>query len=295
MARLKHVHLSQSGEDVNVIEKQREEIASNAALGQSKEVEYKQRIFRLVDTKRGDAKLTMQGIMDIPDENGIMARVRLLKGHPEKWQSKQKDLLPDYIRANRREFDFQNKTLMVDSSDANAVWFFENHPCNVDSKNKQIGKKHYFYEWNPDRQAKAEREIRLKKVDAIKFASTATVEKMRKHALYLGISFSDAVGMPKTDDAIRNDYELYAEAEPIRFMESADSKDVEISFMIKKAIQDARIDLGRQPNQVFWADGGFICRVPVARKEVDYLIELAQTNNDEGKKFLEQLQGLVQN
>lgn len=294
MATRKHIQLSEQGEEVDLLAKQREEIASQAAVGASNEVPVGFRIFKLVDTKRGNMPVIIQGIIDIYNpESKRKERVRILKGHPEVWQSKQKDISPEYIRANRATYEFQNKTYMLNNGDSNSCWLFENHPCNVDSPNKEAGRKYYFYEWNPERQAKAEREMRLKKVDAIKAASTMPVEKMRKHALYLGISFSDDVGMPKTDDAIRNDYELYAEAEPERFMQSADSKDVEISFLVKKAIQDARIDLGRQPNQAFWADGGVICRIPVGRKEVDYLIELALTNSEDGKRFLEQLQGIV--
>ena len=50
--------------------------------------------------------------------------------------------------------------------------------------------------------------------------------------------------------------------------------------------------MGGQSGNVTWGAGGGICRVPVGRNTHEYLIELALTNSDDGKRFLSQLQDL---
>ena len=113
---------------------------------------------------------------------------------------------------------------------------------------------------------------------------------MRKHCNYLGISFTDELGMPKSNEAIRNDYELYAEAQSAKFMQSAGSKEVEIAFVIKKALIDNKIDVNSRKGSAYWAnDGGFICKIPADKKPANYLVEYAMFPQEECKAFLEQL------
>ena len=57
---------------------------------------------------------------------------------------------------------------------------------------------------------------------------------MRKHANFLGIQFTDELGLPKSNDALRNDYEIYAESQPAKFMQSAGTKEVEVSYVLKR-------------------------------------------------------------
>ena len=69
---------------------------------------------------------------------------------------------------------------------------------------------------------------------------------------------------------------------------------VDIQYLVKQAIIEAKIDLTGQAGNALWAGGkGFICKIPVGRKPYEYLTELAMTNSDEGKSFKEQLQTLV--
>jgi len=86
---------------------------------------------------------------------------------------------------------------------------------------------------------------------------------------------------------------LFAKREPIKFQQSLESKEVEIAFLIKKAIIDSKIDLGNSSGMVSWAQGGQIARIPANRKPHEYLLELAMTNNQEGQAFLEQLQRVI--
>jgi hypothetical protein len=166
--------------------------------------------------------------------------------------------------------------------------------ANLDNPNKKGTRKITFFQWNPQRTAELEREKRVAKVKAIKHASLATDEEMRKHCNYLGILFTDELGMPKSNEALRNDYELYAEAQPNKFMESAGSKEVEIAFIIKKALIDNRIDVNSKKGSAYWAnDGGFICKIPSDKRPESYLVEYAMYPQDECKAFLEQLKKLM--
>jgi hypothetical protein len=117
---------------------------------------------------------------------------------------------------------------------------------------------------------------------------------MKKLASFFNISFVDEIGMPKTDEGVRSELMLRADNNPEVFEKYIDSQEVEISYLIKRAILDAKIDLTGQHGNAIWANGkGFIAKIPAGRKPYEYLTELAMTNSDEGRKFKEQLQTLI--
>jgi hypothetical protein len=120
------------------------------------------------------------------------------------------------------------------------------------------------------------------------------VGKMRKLASFLGVIFYDDLGQPKTDEGIRTELMIKADNDPVGFSKYLDSKEVDIAYMVKRAILDAKIDLTGQSGNAIWANGkGFIAKIPSTRKPYEYLTELAMTNSDEGKAFLEQLQTVI--
>jgi hypothetical protein len=85
---------------------------------------------------------------------------------------------------------------------------------------------------------------------------------------------------------------LYAKRNPFLFRDLINnkSKEVEISYLIKKGILSAKIDVGSQPGRAFWANGGgLIGIIPPKRQALDYLTELALTNTEEGRTFQKQL------
>ena len=293
MARLKDVNYSQSGgEDSiqqvrNIAEAQIaiHEAPSNSGLT------YK--VFKLTDTgKKG--KYHMEGIDDVWDpDKKKMVRIRLLRGYPSIYMDDQKNLEPQFISSNRRSLVFDARILRIPDYDTTAIEFLEKCNSNVDNPHKKGTRKLTFFEWNPQRQAEVERKKRLDRIEAIKFATMASVEDMRKHANYLGINATDDLGFPKSDDAMRNDYELYAESQPNKFMQSAGSKEVEVAFVVKRAILDSKIDLTAKAGSAYWAnDGGFICKIPTGVRPQDYLVEYAMLPQEESKQFLNQLKKL---
>lgn len=294
MAKLKaagvsHVH---SYDNESVRENRQYEESQAAQSGAVRNgVTYK--VYKLTDTtKKG--KYHMEGVDDVWNpKNNRMERIRLLNGFPSLSIEDQKHLEKAFLEKNRRSLVFDARILRVPDWDMAAIEFLEKSNANIDNPNKKGTRKLTFFEWNPHRQAEIERKKRIAKVEAIKYASMASTEEMRKHSNYLGINFTDELGFPKSDEALRNDYELYAEAQPNKFMQSAGSKEVEVAYIVKKAILDNKIDVHSKRGSAYWAgDGGFICKIPGTAHPKDYLVEYAMMPNDESQQFLSQLKKL---
>src|SRR6202012_5419773 len=119
---------------------------------------------------------------------GKMERIRLLAGVDTIWQKEQKDTSEDYVRQNRRSLQFEGKYLRIPDWDSTAIEFARTCRSFVESPAfKNRGSRHAFFEWNPARQAQEAAKRNQKKLEAMKIALTAEVEKMKKHAFYLGI------------------------------------------------------------------------------------------------------------
>jgi hypothetical protein len=87
---------------------------------------------------------------------------------------------------------------------------------------------------------------------------------------------------------------IKADTQPDIFERLVDSKEVEISWLVRRAIIEAKIDLTAQQGTALWASGkGFIAKIPSNKKPYEYLTELAMTNSNEGRQFKEQLETIV--
>jgi hypothetical protein len=297
MAKLKAVgitefNLSQQGEFVNSRQQEEASVALNEAPVSDQGTTFK--IFKLSDTKK-NGKYHMEGIDDVWNpKKERMERIRLLRGYPSIWVEDQKGLEKSFVEQNRRSLIFDRRVLRVPEYDMEALEFLSLCNANLDNSNRKGTRKITFFQWNPQRTAELERAKRVAKIEAIKYASLASDEEMRKHCHYLGILFTDELNMPKSNEALRNDYELYAEAQSVKFMQSAGSKEVEVAFVVKKALIDNRIDVNSKKGSAYWSnDGGFICKIPQDKQPETYLVEYAMYPQDECKAFLEQLKKLM--
>lgn len=252
-------------------------------------VETTYKVYKLKHGGKGNVGLHGEDDVVNP-KTGRVERVRLVRGVPSIWSSEQKDLDRNYIGNNIRQLVFEDRTLRIASHDATALEFLQVCNSNVDNKNKTKATKYEIFEWNPRRQAEAAALKRQKRLEAIKAAMQQPFDVVRKHGSYLNIKFTDELGEPFDEAGLRNEYELKAEEVPEDFLNSLGSQAVDITYQVKRAIRDSRIDLGRQANQAFWTDGGFICQIPQNRESAAYLIELAGTNTEEGRAFKERLQ-----
>jgi len=297
MAKLKAIGIrefnqSQQGEIVNTRQQEEASVALNEAPASASGTTFK--IFKLSDTKK-NGRYHMEGIDDVYNpKKDRMERIRLLRGYPSIWVEDQKGLEKTFVEQNRRSLIFDRRVLRVADYDKEAIEFLTLCNANLDNPHRKGTRKVTYFQWNPKRTAELERAKRVAKVEAIKYASLASDEEMRKHCNFLGITFVDELGMPKSIEALRNDYELYAEAQPNKFMQSAGSKEVEIAFVVKKALIDNKIDTTTKRGSAYWSNnGGFICKIPADKKPQHYLVEFAMFPQDESRAFLEQLNKLM--
>ena len=267
------------------VEHEYSEIAKSDAAESSMEFV----IFKLVNTKK-KGRVYIDSINDsINPETNKVERMRLLAGVDKIWLKEQKDVTEDYAKGNRRSLIFEGKILRIPSWDITAIEYARNCSHCIDNPKRRSGSKTEFFEWNPKKQAEEALKKQHFMIDAMQKALTVSEETMKKHALYLNISFIDEVGFPKQSESIRRDYALKAQQDPKRFMETIDSPLVEISFLVKKALSDAKIDVGRERNKAFWGTGKFICSIPPHQSVHEYLVEFASAVSPESKDFLEQL------
>lgn len=299
MAKSKHgaistAHINESSRSLDAEQLYRQEqeegysqVALGAASAASSESEWV--VFKLVNTKK-KGRVYIDYINDtFNPETGKVERMRLLTGIDKIWLKDQKEVTKEYDNANRRSLVFEGKICRLPSWDKTAIEFLRNSSHCIDNPSRKSGSKTEFFEWNPAKQAEAAKQKQMLKIEAMKKAFSVDDEHMKKHALYLGISPIDEVGLQKTIDAIRNEYAMKADLNPKAFMDSFSSPLVEISFLVKKALNQAKIDIGRERNKAYWATGKFICSILGHQTPIDALIELASSNTAEGKEFLTEL------
>jgi hypothetical protein len=253
-------------------------------------------VLRLVDTSRRGG-LNVEGIVyNVTNpKTGKPDTLRLLTGIYTPWQSEQLGTYTDkQLGKMRRSIRFEDKVCVIPPKDVAAVEFVKNCPANIDSPNYGHGNKHTFYVHDPKRQADEQLAEALKAMEQVQYAATCEEMAMRRHANYLGVVSHDEFGILKDVSVIRREYMLKAQTDYKTFKDTKDAPVVMVSYLIKRAIQDNRIDIGKRPGMAYWAAGGFICKVPNATKAVDYLIEFAMLPTEEGKQFLAQLQANAQ-
>ena len=92
-------------------------------------------------------------------------------------------------------------------------------------------------------------------------------------------------------DGIRVEYQRYANRQPEYFKQTLGTKQVDISYLVKMAITDSKIEIGREPGKIYWSNGGgLITAIAPKENATEALVNLALSNTEEGKLFLEQLQ-----
>lgn len=221
--------------------------------------------------------------------------IRLLNGVNTIWAKEQKNLSEDYIRRNGRMIHFPrgNRFISIPMWDKAALEFMKVCRHNIKNELRVSGSKFEFFEYDPNEAAKAVLEKELLEIEMVKLAYDTPEKDMMQHAAFLRISFNTDIGTLKKPDTIRTDYVLAAKRDPKEFKRTHGSKQVKIQFQIRKAIEDSRIDVGREHGKVFWGKGGgLICSYPKSENALKFLTDLAMTPNEEGKDFLEKLNAI---
>src|SRR6478609_4507891 len=234
-------------------------------------------IYKLVQTNRNGA-VNIDGCDDVVNpKTGRLERIWLIAGAPSIWSSDPAmiELLKDksYVGQNRRSLRFESKILRIPTWDTLAIEFANACRHNIGNKLRKTGSKMEFFEYDPEAQSKAALDKEMLEIDMAILARDQKAEIMMKHASFLNISMIDELGRPKTEDGIRREYMLAAKRNPKMFKETVGTQQVEVSWMVKKAILDSKIDLGKHNNTAYFSNGGAICTIPTNRKPLEYLTE----------------------
>jgi hypothetical protein len=296
MAKLKDVqdsmHMTTNQESASISQE-----ISMYAMETAPKVKAEYAIFKLVDSKK-KGRLYIDGIDDdvVNPITGKRERIWLLSGTSSIWSSDLVEQLKDrdFVRNNRRSLQFEAGILRVPLWDERCLEFIRNCRHLIDNPSRRTGSKFGFFEYNPAKQQEEALKKEMLEIDMAIAAKDMPIEKARKLASFLGVVFFDELGQPKTDDGIRRELMVLAKRNPVKFKENLDSKEVEVAFLVKKAILEAKISLNGDGN-VTWSSGGFIAKIPTAQlgSSQKYLLELAMTNSDDGKAFLDQLNSKI--
>ena len=292
-ASLSHVNFSLNGEQGNRDGLSIGEQNIVTELQQNQHAGVKYHIFKLVNNTR-QGGVHVPGVDDVINpKTNKMERVRLLSGVDTIWAKEQKDITPDYIKMNQRSLQFirGSKILRIADYDHTALEFARITRHNIGSATNKTGSNFEFYEYDPAKEQEEALRREELEIEMAILAKQMPLEKMRKHAAFLGLRLIDDLGIPKSEDGIRREYIIYAKRNPIYFQKTADSKEVEIAWLVKRAILDSKIEIGREPGKIYWANGGgLIGVVPRTENPEKYLVNLALTNSEEGAAFKDLLQ-----
>lgn len=248
-------------------------------------------VLKLVNNKKKGPVL-IDGVDDVINPaTGRNERIRLLSGVDSIWMKDQKDLPKEYVERNRRSILFESGVCRIPAWDTSALEFVRHCRHFIDNPARRSGSKYEFFAWNPKRIAEMKLKKRLVAVEAMKKAMEAPEEAMMKHAIFLKVAMADELGFKKEPGSIRDEYILKAQDDPKHFLDTFNSKEVEVSYLVKKAIRDGKIDLNRTSGAAHWSKGGsLIGHIPSTTAADKFLTELALTPTKDGAAFLEQLE-----
>lgn len=255
-------------------------------------------VFKLV--KKGQRRLHIDGIGEgINPNTKEIERIWLIRGQKTIWQSELGDVLKDldkpnsYVSKNRISLQFNDGICRIPVHDKLKLDYARANLHNVGKKRTGSGKYDY-YEYDAAEEQKMRHEKQLSRINLLQTISGMEEQKVIKLALYLGVKpYDDETGLPKTPDGYKTELLMRADTQPENVAKYINSQEVEVSYLVRRAITDVKIDLGGAKGTVTWASGGHIGKIPQGRKPIEYLTELAMTNSDEGRKFKEQLQQIV--
>lgn len=294
MASKKHIDFSISGEqlDQEPIKKEQEiiDIAVNDATYSTQGFV----VFKLRGTERKGG-LSIGGIDDVVNpKTGKVERMRLLKGVDSIWQKDQKEIEQDYIRQNMDSLVFRGRVCRIFNWETTKLEFARLNNGNIGNPNRIGSSKFEFFEYDSKKQQQEALKREMLELDMAIAAKEMHVDRMKKIASFLGVAFFDEFGKEKDIDGIRREVMLKAKQDPKRFEKLIDSKEVDIAYLVKKAISDSKIDIGGRNGNVVWgSNGSFITKVPDGRNYQEYLIELAMTNSEEGRDFKQKLETFI--
>lgn len=195
----------------------------------------------------------------------------------------------DYLGKNLQSLVFVNGVCRLPMNNPLQIEYAKHNTNNV-GKQRNTNGKWDFYVYDVNEEAKERLARENSKINTIIKISKLSDEKVKVLAGWFKINFADDIGMPKGADALKTELLLLANSNPELVDKYIDSKEVDIAFMVRTAILDAKIDIGSSQGSAIWANGkGFIARIPSGKTPYEFLTELALAPTPEGTAFKEKL------
>jgi hypothetical protein len=304
MATLKDVQNAMNGDQAPVVQETMEFIPEPVFEQEEQNpVNNEFVVFKLANSNR-DGGVHIPGLDYVIDPRTITKEkpngngpemIRLITGVPTIWAKEQEKLDLAYIKKNIRTISFPrgSRFITVPTWDATQIEFMRHARHNTKNPLRKTGSKTEYFEYDPNEQAKALLDKEMLEIEMVALASQQPIEKIKPHAFYLGIKFDDEYGFPKPVGRLKAEYMLAAKRDPKRFKETVDSEEVNILYMLRKAILDGKIDISKGDGYAYYAGGARICLLPKTEKPMKTLTELAITKNKEGREFKEQLKKIT--
>lgn len=224
---------------------------------------------------------------------GKTERIRLLTGVSTIWLSEQKDVDKEYIRNNKRSLEFRGRVCRISKLDTAGLEFARICNSNISVKNRIRVPRFEFFEYDPARQAEEAMKREMLELDMAIAAKEMDKDKLKKYASFIGVQLVNELGQVKPENAIRQEVMLFAKKNPSVFDSLIkNSKEVDIHWQIKSAILENLIDISKEPGSAHWGSGGIIAKIPAGKNPVKYLTDLAMTNSEDGRNFLNNLKSI---
>lgn len=255
-------------------------------------------VFKLVNkNKNGVYIQPIDYVINPKEPEKGLQMIRLLEGVSSIWAKDQKDIPENKVGKLMKflEWPKGSRFMYVPAYDKAKLEFMELCCHNRLNPHRTKTSKTEFFLYDPEAVAKEKLALEMKEIEMLIKAQQQPVEKMKKHAFYLGIKLThDITGAPKSEEAIRGEYLLYAKRSPSDFEKSFDSKEVDVHYKIREAIVDGKLDISRNDGRIYWGkNGAVVCNMPKNENAIQYLTQLALTNSKEGKYFKTELDRIV--
>lgn len=208
-------------------------------------------------------------------------------------QPKDKETIDQFIRQSKKYAFLDGKTAYF-GDERMLLLYLNICSWNVDSPFRTKTADGIFMATNQEKIATQEA-IKLDQTEkALELAKSASENKMRIHANYLGIALIDFdSGNDLTEKEIRTEYRKEALRNSAVFIETFGNKSIEAKYFIDKALGDGTISNKLNPNKAAWKSGTIICDVSGLKSHdaiSQKLFEFSQT--EEGGEFLIQLKAV---
>jgi hypothetical protein len=256
-------------------------------------------IFRLVDNnKKGGVYIDCEDYVINP-KTKQMDSIHLLVGENEIWGSELKEKyginFNDTIhKIKRLSLKFENRTLTIPDWDTPAIEFLRHTRYCIDNKHNKIKGRVQYYEYNPLKEAELANYRMTKEMEAMEKLFSLDEGKVKKLCIYLNIPLNDTLGEIKPIQLLKRDLGIKIKNDPENFLNLSMSEEVEINYMVLKAIKDSKIDISQinTNGKIYWATGSLIC-ASIDNNAKNTLVQLALSKTNGGNEFLEQLKKVL--